>query len=98
MRKTLGDKLGIAECLEGLGGLAGIRGQSEQAARLFGAAEALRQAVGAPLSPVDRADYERRVAQARAGRDEAAFEAAWRQGREMKLEQAIEHALTGKGV
>jgi tetratricopeptide (TPR) repeat protein len=44
--KELGDKMVASESLEGLACVAGTRGEAEQAARLFGAAEALREAVG----------------------------------------------------
>ncbi|MEK7324349.1 MAG: hypothetical protein AAB217_03720 [Chloroflexota bacterium] len=43
------------------------------AARLFGAAEALLDAIGAPLAPADRAEWERDAAIVRAQLDEAAF-------------------------
>jgi hypothetical protein len=65
----------------------------EQAARLLGAAEALRVATHVPVPPVDQTDYERTVAAARAHLDEATFAAAWAEGRAMTLEQAIDLAL-----
>ncbi|MFQ5874043.1 MAG: tetratricopeptide repeat protein, partial [Dehalococcoidia bacterium] len=91
--RELGDKRGSTECLEGLAGLTCARGQPERAARLFGAAEALCEAIGAPLSPADRADYDRDVSTVHAGLDEEAFAAAWAEGRAMTLEQAIAYAL-----
>ena len=45
------------------------------------------------LLPDERACYERSVAAARAQLDEAAFAAAWAEGRAMTLEQAILFAL-----
>jgi ATP/maltotriose-dependent transcriptional regulator MalT len=59
------------------------------AARLWGAAEALRESAGIPLSPIERADYERRVAAARTLLGEQAFAQAWTEGRTMTPEQAI---------
>jgi predicted ATPase/class 3 adenylate cyclase len=82
-----------AYCLEGLAGIAATSGQPQRGARLFGAAEALREVVGIPLPPVNRADYERDVAVARADLDETAFAAAWAEGRAMTLEQAMAYAL-----
>jgi DNA-binding NarL/FixJ family response regulator len=70
-----------------------MQGAYARAARLFGAAEALRGAVGASVLPFYRADYERGVAAARAGLDEQSFAAAWERGRAMTLEQAIGYAL-----
>ena len=84
--------LGIP-ALEGLAGVAVTQGLAEQGARLFGATEALREAMGWPLPPVSRADYERDVAAARAQLGEATFAAAWAAGRALPLEQAITDAL-----
>ncbi len=89
----LKDKRCPALCVEGLACVASGRGQAERAARLFGAAEVLREAIGVALLPAERADHERAVAAARAGVDEAAFAAAWAEGRTMRLEQAAEYAL-----
>jgi predicted ATPase/DNA-binding CsgD family transcriptional regulator len=83
----------IAYCLEGLAGIAGASGRPERAARLLGAAEALRKSVGIPLPPVNHADYERDVAAVRAQLDEATFAAAWAAGGALSLEQAIAEAL-----
>jgi hypothetical protein len=54
----------------------------------------LRDAIGAPLMPSERPQYDRQVAAARAavGNDER-FDAAWRKGHAMTLEQAIAYAL-----
>jgi hypothetical protein len=67
--------------------------QPEKAARVFGAAEALREAIGAPVPPVERPDYDRAVAAARARLGEVAFSSGWAEGRAMTLEQAMSYAL-----
>src|SRR5207247_4109078 len=85
----LDNKVFIAACLEGMGAVGAVQGQPVWAARLWGAAEALRQHIGAPLPPVYRADYERSVASARALLGEKPFAAAWSQGRAMTPEQAL---------
>jgi predicted ATPase/class 3 adenylate cyclase/DNA-binding XRE family transcriptional regulator len=87
------DRAGVAWCLEGLAIVAQAQGQAQQAARLFSAAQALREVICVPLPPVDRADYEGSVTQARTHMGEAAFEAAWAAGQAMPLEQAIAYAL-----
>ncbi|MDQ5853454.1 MAG: tetratricopeptide repeat protein, partial [Chloroflexota bacterium] len=92
--QEVGDKLGIAQSLERLAAVAlNTEGGGARAARLWGTAEALREAVGAPISPAKRTAYERDVAAARAQLDEEAFAAAWAEGRAMPLEQAIACAL-----
>jgi tetratricopeptide (TPR) repeat protein len=89
----LGDKRGIAQCLEGLAGVGVSAGQPLHAVQLFATAEALREAMSAPLPPVERADYEHSLAAARAQLDEAMFAAAWTAGHAMSLEEAITEAL-----
>jgi predicted ATPase/DNA-binding CsgD family transcriptional regulator len=79
--------------LELLAAAVSMRGGQRRAALLFGAAEALREAVGAFVLPLYRAEYDRGVATARAGLDEAAFGAAWSEGRAMTSDEAIEYAL-----
>ena len=71
----------------------GTHEMMERAARLCGAAAALRVAIGAPLHPTERADYERTVAALRVALGDAAYEAAWAQGQALTLEQAIALAL-----
>jgi predicted ATPase/DNA-binding NarL/FixJ family response regulator len=68
-------------------------GDHERAARLFGAAAAAREAVAVYMMPSVRADYDRGVAAARAGLGEAAFDAAWAEGKTMPPERAVEYAL-----
>jgi hypothetical protein len=69
------------------------QGQTERAARLLGAGEALVEAIGGRIPPIDRRFYERTVAAARTALDEAAFAAALAEGRAMTLEAALAYAL-----
>jgi hypothetical protein len=92
LRAELGDKEGIAYCLEGLAEVAGARGQPKRAARLWGAAAALREAIGAPIPPAERPHYDRNMAAARAQFDAAAFDTAFAAGRSMTLEQVAAEA------
>ncbi len=75
--------------LEGLAQVVALQGEELWAARLWGAANALREAIHTPLPPIDCADYERSVAAARGSLGEKAFTAAWSQGRVMSPEQAL---------
>src|SRR3954468_18217296 len=61
----------------------------EQAARLWGAAEALREAIGAPMHPVDRVWHEQTLPLARATLGERALTLAWEEGRGMTAELAL---------
>jgi predicted ATPase/class 3 adenylate cyclase len=87
-----GDKEGLAVSLEGLAAVAGARDEHERSARLFGAAEAFRERIGLPLSPAERPAYEQRVSATRANLGLKRFAAAWRAGRELTIEQAMELA------
>jgi predicted ATPase/DNA-binding SARP family transcriptional activator/DNA-binding CsgD family transcriptional regulator len=93
--RELGDKAGIVYGLLGTAAVVILRGKSVRAARLWGASEALREAIGLPLTALvrDRYDYEGCLATARAELGEAAFEAAWSEGRNMAPEEAVEYAL-----
>jgi predicted ATPase/DNA-binding CsgD family transcriptional regulator/Tfp pilus assembly protein PilF len=89
LSRELGEKLCIAQGLEGLAGVYGMQKYPERAARLLGAAEAMRESINAPLPPSDRADYDRTVDTTRAQLDEAAFAVAWAEGRTMTVEQVL---------
>jgi hypothetical protein len=78
--------VGIVQCLGGLAGSASDVGQPERAARLFGAAEALRHASGARLWAADRADYDHNLATTRAALGAETFAAAWAAGQALTLE------------
>ena len=82
-------KWDIALYLEGLAGVVVAQGEPAWAARLYGAVEALREALSVPLLPVYRAEYERSVAATRAQLGEQSFAAAWAEGRTMTPEQVL---------
>jgi hypothetical protein len=90
-----GAVVGVAEPLEGLAKVAVAQGCPDQAARLFGVAQALRARIGVPVAPVDRADYECNLAATRAALGETAFDAAWAAGQALPLDQAIAEAVAG---
>jgi tetratricopeptide (TPR) repeat protein len=79
--------------LEWLATVAAGSGLFIRSARLFGAAEVLREVQHRPLPPDNVLEYKRHVAFARAQVDTAIFASAWSQGREMQLNQAIQYAL-----
>jgi ATP/maltotriose-dependent transcriptional regulator MalT len=87
------DKGLIASCMEGLAAVVAAGDELAWAARLWGAAESLREAMGVPLPPVDRPAYEGSITAARSHLGEKTFAAAWDEGRTMTTEQA----LTAKG-
>jgi predicted ATPase/DNA-binding SARP family transcriptional activator/DNA-binding CsgD family transcriptional regulator len=92
------DKFCLAYGFFGLAAVAGARAQPRRAARLWGAAEALREEIGVvSLTHLELQayDYEGRVSAARdlLG-DQGAWEAAFDRGRVMSAEEAAEYALS----
>ncbi len=93
LSQKLGNKLMATESLEGLACAVGTKGEAERAAKLFGAAQALREAVGYPQPPSERAVQEPYLVATRS-RLEETWEAALAEGRAMDLEEAVEYALS----
>jgi DNA-binding CsgD family transcriptional regulator len=88
----LHDRWGLTGGLELMAGIAGMGGEAHRAARLVGAAEALREAIGVPLVGTRQPDQERRVAAVRAALGTDAFAAAWAAGRALSLDEAVAEA------
>jgi predicted ATPase/transcriptional regulator with XRE-family HTH domain len=91
--RALDFRWAIANSLEALAHLAVAQRQMERAVRLFSAAEALRQGLGAALYPVEQVEHNRSLATVRAALGDEALAAMWAEGKAMSLEQAIQYAL-----
>jgi len=89
-----GRKPSVINALEGMAGLAGALGEATRAARLWGGAEAARQATAIALPPGERALHEPYLASARSQLGEAVWEEALTEGRTMSLEVVVEYALS----
>jgi non-specific serine/threonine protein kinase len=72
--------------------LAAVGGQSETAARLFGAAEALADTIGYVRRRPEQERLDRDAAVARASLGDADFAAAWAAGQTLRDEQAVAEA------
>ncbi|HLW00251.1 MAG TPA: LuxR C-terminal-related transcriptional regulator [Ktedonobacterales bacterium] len=79
----------MAFSLEGLADLAVAQGLPDLAARLWGAAQVLRETAGTPLPAMWRSDYDRAVAAARNALGEQAFSMLWGEGRTLPLDQVL---------
>ncbi len=90
---ALDDRDGLAEGLESVAGLAAAHGRPRAAARLFGAAAALRDKLGAPLPAGTRVRYDRSVALLQAELDPAEVADAWQAGRALAHAEATVAAL-----
>jgi predicted ATPase/class 3 adenylate cyclase/DNA-binding CsgD family transcriptional regulator len=87
----------IPDTLECLGTLAGQAGSYREAARLFGATEAIRQRIGEVRFKVWDAGYETSVAALRDAMGEQDFDSAWAEGAALSTEEAIAYAQRGRG-
>ena len=94
--RDLGNYRGVAMCLEKFAGVAALRGCCERAACLLGAAQAVRMAppTAVETGALDRLDYERGAALAKAGLAEDHFNTRWADGCMMTIDEAIAYALT----
>jgi len=92
LNQQVGEKWMTPFNLEGLASVVATQGALRWAAQLWGAAEALREAIDVPRLPVDRVGYEQAVGAARAQLGEEAFAAAWQEGWMTKLKQVIDEA------
>jgi tetratricopeptide (TPR) repeat protein len=88
-----GDELTMVDCLARLATLAYPLGDAERAARLCGITEALGEALGVPLMPATRAEYDRVMTAVRADLGAAAFAAAEAAGRVLPLEEGTIEAM-----
>jgi tetratricopeptide (TPR) repeat protein len=91
--RELGQRGAIANQLECFAFLARQGGDTGQALRLLGAAQALREAIEAPMADYEVSEYEQEVALLRLQVDPQVFEAGWKAGRLMTMEQAVDYAL-----
>lgn len=80
--------------LEGMAGVAGALRKDHRTARLWGAAQAAREATRIALPPADRELHEPYLGAARQGLGKAGWESALGEGRAMSLEEAAEYALS----
>ena len=89
LKREVDHKWWIPLGLEELGAVAAMQGHSHWAARLVGAAAAMRETLHLPPEPANRSNYERGIAHARIQLGEKAFARALAEGRSMALEQVL---------
>ncbi len=87
-----GQRGAVAHQLECFAFIAGAQEQFSRAARLLGAAEALRENTHLPMAPYERPEHGQHLAAIRERLDSDAFTVAWAGGRRMTMEQAVDAA------
>ena len=98
LRRQIGDREGIAISLEHLAEIATAKRQAERAVRLWAAAAALRDAIGAPLAPSERDSYHVIVSAARASLAPDRMALIWETGRSLPMDTVIQEALEEQAV
>jgi predicted ATPase/DNA-binding winged helix-turn-helix (wHTH) protein len=91
--QELNHKRGIARLLECLACSAAAQFQAERSLRLAGAAAALRQNIGAPLTPAEQHKLDALLDPARQALANTACATAWLEGWALPVEKAIEEVL-----
>jgi predicted ATPase len=95
--QELNHRRGIARLLESFACLAAAQLEAERSLRLAGAAAALRQNIGAPLTPAEQAKLETSLQAARQTLTNKVGATAWLEGWALPAERAIEDALMPEG-
>ncbi len=87
--EKVGDRVIMTYNLMGLAVIALLQEQAEDAVRLFGLAEALREQIGAPILPVFKQPYAMAVNFAATRLEPSKFAEVWAQGRYLPLSQGL---------
>jgi predicted ATPase/class 3 adenylate cyclase/DNA-binding CsgD family transcriptional regulator len=87
----------MADAVECLALLAVHVGSQSEAARLFGAADAMRQRTGEVRFKVYDAEVDASIVTARSGLGDNDFDAAWAEGAALSTEETIAYAQRGRG-
>jgi hypothetical protein len=89
----LGDRTAVAFILEGFAAIAAAQAEPRRALLLFGAASALRQTLGSPLSPTEQSRLDQYLEPAHRALPAEETAALTRQGAAMTFEEAAAAAL-----
>jgi uncharacterized protein (DUF2336 family) len=95
--RTIDRQVGVAYTLSGFAGLAAARGDPVRAVRFSAAAARLCELSGVPAHRTQEGGIRDRLPSIRTALGDAAYDAAWAEGRAMTLEQAVADALADDG-
>ena len=94
--RDIEDPVRTAWSLDGIAAAHAVQGRPLHSARLWGASEQLLDSAAALLPPTHRWIRDRHVEGVRAALGDAAFRAAFSEGRAMSMRQAIQYALEAR--
>ena len=87
LHSELRDRWRMSSVLEDLGAIALAQDNAPQAARLLGAAEAIREAIGTVIAPCERLQHNQTTKAVRTALGDEAFDAALRQGQLASMDE-----------
>jgi predicted ATPase/class 3 adenylate cyclase/DNA-binding CsgD family transcriptional regulator len=90
-------QVGVPDILECLADIVGDTGSHHDAARLYGAADAIRQRIGVVRFMIHEAGYQASVAALRDAMGQKEFDSAREEGAGLSTEEAIVYAQRGRG-
>jgi tetratricopeptide (TPR) repeat protein len=90
IQHAMGDRLSLAYTLESIATAAQLQGSLEAALRFYAAAEALRESLGAPLPPLEKASNDKLVQEVRIALGPERFAALWTTAKTTPLDKLIE--------
>ena len=93
--KETGHRAAIAHQLESMAFIARLEDQPGRAIQLMGAAEILREVINAPMTSVERVEYDQEVNTLKVQVSREDFNADWIRGRYLTMDKAIDLALEG---
>jgi len=92
--RILDDKYALAYLLEDMASLAALQAEAGRALHLAGAASALREEIGGPLTAAEASQLEAALEPARRALDAETQAVVWAEGRAMPLDEVIHRALS----
>ena len=95
--RQIGDRWSISRAMAHIASTTAIYEKKHvRAATLFGIAEVLREAIGAPVPQSEEKFHDAAVSAMREALSSESFDAAWQRGRSMALDRAIDYALSDR--
>jgi len=90
--KDLGHRSAVAHELECIAFILIKKGNHTNAVKLLGAAEGIREDIDSSMTKFEEIEYQKEISFLQAAMDKAAFEQLWEEGKQLKLNDAIEFA------
>ena len=94
--QEVGEKADLPPCFEGLAAALAANGNLNEATRIYGASQNLRETLDLPLQPADLPGYEKELETLKAQLGEQEFSKEWAFGYSLNIESSFKAALNNK--